>query len=230
MDSFNTLGATGSFGGSPILFYLFFSLFLTLALALAIVYVYRKTHRGFSYSQNFTFTLIIMSMLTTVVMMVVGNNLAVAFGLLGAFAIVRFRTVIKETRDTGFVFFALAIGMAVGTGGHLIAVVSTVFVLAVIWVLHTRGFGSIYQNDYLLTFTVNRTKNPPESFGQIFERYLKNSMLVNMSTKGDSPLTEMVYSVRLVSELRSGDFLKALSETSGVEEVHLISAKSDIEY
>ena len=225
MDSF-TLGTTGSFGVTAILF----NLFLTLALALAIVYVYRKTHRGFSYSQNFTFTLVIMSMLTTVVMMVVGNNLAIAFGLLGAFAIVRFRTVIKETRDTGFIFFALAVGMAVGTGGHLIAVVSTVVILAVIWLLHKYGFGSIYHNDYLLTITLNRTKNPPESFGHICERHLKNSMLVNMSAKGDSPLTEMVYSVRLQSELKSGEFLRAMQETSGVEEVHLISAKSDVEY
>ncbi|MBI3020240.1 MAG: DUF4956 domain-containing protein [Parcubacteria group bacterium] len=226
MDSFNILGATGTFGVTAILF----NLALTLVLAVAIVYVYRKTHRGFSYSQNFTFTLVIMSLLTTVVMMVVGNNLAVAFGLLGAFAIIRFRTVIKETRDTGFVFFALAIGMAVGTGSHLIAVISTAFVLAVIWVLYKYGFGSIYHNDYLLTFTVNRAKNPPDSFGHIFERHLKNSMLVNMSAKGDSPFTEMVYSVRLVSELKSGEFLKALSETSGVEEAHLISAKSDVEY
>ncbi len=223
---FSTLGATGNFGFIAILF----NLALTLALVLAIVWVYRTTHRGFSYSQNFTFTLVVMSLLTAVIMMVIGNNLAVAFGLLGAFAIIRFRTVVKETRDTGFIFFALAVGMAVGTGSHLIAVIGTAFILAVIWFLHTYNFGSIYHNDYLLTFTVDRDKNPPESFGHVFERHLKNSMLVNMSAKGDSPFTEMVYSVRLVSELKSGDFLKALSETNGVVEAHLISAKSDIEY
>jgi len=51
-----------------------------------------------------------------------------------------------------------------------------------------------------------------------------------MSAKKDSPLTEMVYSVRLVSEVGSGEFVKELSETNGVEDVNLISSKSDIEY
>jgi len=122
-----------STGSSFSLFHIIFNLTLTFLLVVAITYVYRKTHRGFSYSQNFTFTLVIMSMITTVIMMVIGNNLAAAFGLLGAFAIIRFRTVVKETRDTGFIFFALAIGMAVGTGSHSIAIVSTVFILLVIW-------------------------------------------------------------------------------------------------
>lgn len=219
-----------STGSSFSLSQIVFNLTLTFLLVIAITYVYRKTHRGFSYSQNFTFTLVIMSMITTVIMMVIGNNLAAAFGLLGAFAIIRFRTVVKETRDTGFIFFALAIGMAVGTGSHSIAIVSTVFILLVIWFLYKYNFGSIYHDDYLLTFSVDRDKNPPDSFTHIFERFLKNSMLVNMSAQKDSPLTEMVYSVRLVSEVGSGEFVKELSETNGVEDVHLISSKSDVEY
>jgi len=96
--------------------------------------------------------------------------------------------------------------------------------------LYKYNFGSIYHDDYLLTFSVDRDKNPPDSFTHIFERFLKNSMLVNMSAKKDSPLTEMVYSVRLVSEVGSGEFVKELSETNGVENVNLISSKSDIEY
>lgn len=215
--------------GSISIVHVMASLALTLALTIAIIYVYRITHRSFSYSQNFVSTLIIMSMITTVAMLVIGDNLATAFGLLGAFTLIRFRTVVKETRDTGFIFFALLVGMAVGTGTYMIAVTSTAIILVVIFLLHKFNFGSIYHNDYLLTFTIDHEKNPPDSFLHIFERYLKNSMLVTMSAKG-AHQTEMVYSVRLVSELQGGSLIKELSEASGVEQVHLVSAKADVEY
>jgi|TARA_Y100000310_G_scaffold214702_1_gene215633 uncharacterized membrane protein YhiD involved in acid resistance len=226
MDTLINFSTAGNFTIGHIVF----NLILTLVLVVLIAWVYRMTHRGLSYSQNFISTIILMSMITTVIMMVIGNNLAVAFGLLGAFAIIRFRTVVKETRDTGFIFFALAIGMAVGTNNHMIAAVSTVVLLAVIWVLFKFRFGSMQGNDYLLTFTVDADKNPPDSFVGIFEKYLKNSMLLNINAKSDGHSSEMVYSIRFVDETKSRDLVEELSRISGVERVHVVSSKSDIEY
>ena len=75
-------------------------------ISLVIVFVYRKTHKGLSYSQSFVITLIFVTLVATVAMMVIGNNVARAFGLLGAFSIIRFRTVVKESKDISFIFFA----------------------------------------------------------------------------------------------------------------------------
>ena len=90
------------------------ALLVTFVLSLIIVYVYRRTHQGMTYSQSFVVTLIIISLLTTVVMIAIAGNLAYAFGLLGAFSIIRFRTPLKETKDTGYIFFALSEGLVVG--------------------------------------------------------------------------------------------------------------------
>ena len=106
-------------------------------------------------------------------MMVIGNNLARAFGLLGAFSIIRFRTPVKDVKDTAYIFLSLVAGMAVGTNSYVIAIVSTLIVLVIIWVLHKSNFGALHKNDYLLIFTVDYQKHQPDSFAGIFERYLK---------------------------------------------------------
>jgi len=76
-------------------------------------------------------------------MMVVQNNLIGAFALLGAFSLIRFRTILKETRDIAFVFFALVIGVAVGTSNYSIALIGTIFVSIVILLFNKYNIGSI---------------------------------------------------------------------------------------
>lgn len=206
------------------------NLILTFVLVMLIAYVYRKTHKGLSYSQNFVSTIVLMSIITTIAMMVIGNSLAIAFGLLGAFSIIRFRTAVKETKDTGFIFFSLVEGMAVGTGNYLIAVISTLVLIAIILLLHKFNFGSMHYNDYLLTFVVDHQKNPPDSFAGIFEKYLKNSMLLNINSKSGGRSSEMVYSIRFIDEKNSSDLVRELAGINGVENAHIISSKADIEY
>ena len=79
-------------------------------LQIAIAAVYKKTHKGLSYSSSFISTTVMVGVLGTVIMMIVRNNLIGAFALLGAFSLIRFRTILKETRDIVFVFFALVVG------------------------------------------------------------------------------------------------------------------------
>lgn len=226
MDNLLNLGA----GENITLINIVLNLVLTFVLVMLIAYVYQKTHRGLSYSQNFVSTIILMSLITTVAMMVIGNSLAIAFGLLGAFSIIRFRTAVKETKDTGFIFFALVEGMAVGTNNHLVAVVSTIFLLLIIWLLDKINFGSMQRNEYLLTFTVNYHQNPPDSFAGIFERHLKNSLLLNINSKENGHSAEMVYSINFIDEEKSNDLIRELANISGVDNVHIISSKADIEY
>lgn len=87
---------------------------LSFVLSTVIGYVYRYTHRNVSYSQSYVQTLVIVGMIVALIMLVVGSNLARAFSLVGALSVVRFRNAVKETRDVGFIFPAMAIGMACG--------------------------------------------------------------------------------------------------------------------
>ena len=91
------------------------SLSLSLICSLVVAWVYRNTHKNISYSQSYVQTLIILGMLITLIMLIVGSNIARAFALVGALSVVRFRNAIKETRDVGFIFLVMGIGMACGT-------------------------------------------------------------------------------------------------------------------
>ncbi len=111
MDIFNFQDLTAEFSILDVV------LVLTLSFALSafIGWIYKLSHRGASYTQSFVFTLVLNGMVVALVMTIVGSNLARAFSLVGALSIIRFRNAVKETRDVGFIFFTMAIGMAVGT-------------------------------------------------------------------------------------------------------------------
>ena len=105
-------------------------------LSAVIGWVYRATHRNVSYSQSYVQTLVILGMLISLIMLVVGSNIARAFALVGALSVVRFRNAIKETRDVGFIFLVMGVGMAVGTRFYLLAIVATVAICLVIVVMY----------------------------------------------------------------------------------------------
>jgi len=136
-----------------------FNIILSLGLAVLVAYVYQITHRGISYSQSFIHTLVLLCMIVSVVMMVIGNNLARAFGLVGALSIIRFRTAVKDTKDTAYVFWVLAIGMAIGTGNYSIALISIVIIAFGVFVLSRGNFASIKKHDFILRFQFNKENN-----------------------------------------------------------------------
>jgi hypothetical protein len=115
-------------------------LLLSFVLSSAIGWVYQITHRGASYTQSFVQTLVLNGMVVSVIMMIVGSNIARAFALVGALSIIRFRNAVKETRDVGFIFFTMAIGMAIGTKFYLLAAVSALVISLIIHcTIHDSG-------------------------------------------------------------------------------------------
>src|SRR5205085_12058657 len=102
----------GSFGFWEILA----SLVLSFALCLVLAYFYRQSHRGLSYSVSFVHAMILLGVTVSIIMLIIGSNIARAFTLVGALSIIRFRNPIKDSRDVAFLFISLAIGMSVGTG------------------------------------------------------------------------------------------------------------------
>src|SRR5436190_22485807 len=83
----------------------------TFGLCLVIAWIYKGTHRGLSYSQSFQFSLVIIGMLAAAVMMVARVSILNALGILGVFALVRFRTIVKDTKDMAYILFVLVVGL-----------------------------------------------------------------------------------------------------------------------
>ena len=142
---------------------------LAMVLGFVVAWVYRYTHKGLSYSQAFTQTILFVSLVVAIVMMVIGSSLAKAFALVGALSIIRFRTVVKDTRDTAFVFGALAIGMAAGTSNYFLAVVGSVFICFLALVLYKSNYGALYKSEFILRFVFD------QNFAQLIKHeYLRN--------------------------------------------------------
>lgn len=199
-------------------------------LCLVIAFVYKKTHQGLSYSQSFVFTLVLMGTLVSVVMMVIGNSIAAAFTLLGAFTIIRFRTAIKDTKDMAFIFWALVTGLAVGTGSYMVALITTVLVVLIILLLTKINFGSVRNYDYILTFLIDTNFAPSDVYQATFDKYLKKHTLLNINTKNGAKKLAFSFNLRFVDENDLNRFVSELQTINGIEHVNLISSKEDIEY
>ena len=96
---------------------------------------YAISHRGTIYSKKFNASLVILTVLTGTVMTVIGNNIALSLGMVGALSIVRFRTAIKDSRDTVYIFWAIIIGICCGVGDYLVAAIGSTVVFVVILIL-----------------------------------------------------------------------------------------------
>ncbi|HEY4508638.1 MAG TPA: DUF4956 domain-containing protein [Candidatus Paceibacterota bacterium] len=206
-----------------------FNLFFALVLLMLVVYVYKRTHQGLSHSPSFVFTLVIIGLLASVVMMVVQNNLVGAFALLGAFSLIRFRTILKETRDIAFVFFALVIGVAVGTSHYAVAFISTVSISLVIFLLHRFRLGNVANgNGFILTFTANKSVSLDAVRGLLAEKTEVFNFLQAKNYGLDAQM--FTFSVKLNDPLDAARLLQTLHATSGVSHASIITGEQSVEY
>jgi uncharacterized membrane protein YhiD involved in acid resistance len=200
----------------------FENLIVALICGLLITLFYRLTYRGPGMSYSFINSLIVLSLITAVVIMVIGNNLARAFGLVGAMSIIRFRTAIKETQDIIFIFFALAIGMASGVGLHALALASTVFIGLILFVLTKANLASPTKKDFLLQFSFLTNGGHNEApFLAVFQKYCKSTKLINTKTLLESDSLELSYHVVLKDQKFATEFINQLKNSKGVGSVNL---------
>lgn len=121
---------------------IFISLILSTAFSWFIAWVYLNIRKSEGCSQSFVQTLIMVSVIVTSVMAIIGNDLARAFGLVGAVSIIRFRTKVKDPLDTAFLFAVISVGMANGLKLYGLSLITTLFISGLIYLLHRSGFGS----------------------------------------------------------------------------------------
>ncbi|MSU55768.1 MAG: DUF4956 domain-containing protein [Candidatus Taylorbacteria bacterium] len=225
MNNFYNLTVAGELSAAIIVLNILFSLLLQLC----VVLVYKRTHRGLSYAPSFVFTLVIVGILGTVIMMIVQQNLIGAVALLGAFSFIRFRTILKETRDVAFLFFALAAGIAVGTNNYSVALISVVLISIIIMVLDRFNFGSISSNaGFILTFNAKDRLDINTVFS-VLKKYSDSFGLLQSRTHAPG-VDAFVFSVRLRDELQATEVLQALKANPSLLDIELITGDRSVEY
>lgn len=198
-------------------------------LGVVLAVIYRRTHKGLSYSQSFTQTIVYIALIVALVMLTVRNSLATAFTLVGALSIIRFRTVVKDTRDTAFVFAALAVGMATGLGYLDLAAIGAVAVALLAAALHVTNFGAVHKAGFVLRFVFSRAQDSA-AYLQLFDRLARRATLLQAEPSADDGSLRLVYDVELRRGQRAEDLAAELGRVAGVSEVSLLVAKSDLDF
>ena len=207
------------------------NLSLAIVLGLFISYVYKFTHKGVSYSQSFMLTIVFVTIIVAMVMMVIGNNIARAFALVGALSIIRFRTVIKDTKDTAFVFLALAAGMAAGTTSHFLAIAGTLVTSIVAYILYTTNYGSIYSSEFILRFRLNQSQSSDQpDYIKVLEEFAQTSNLLHIEPSGDSLTSRLTFDVMMKKDKTPEDMSSELSKLDEVSELIIVASEHDIHY
>ncbi len=204
---------------------------LSLGFVLSMVnaWVYRATHRGTSYAQSFAQTLVIMGMVTSLIMLIIGSNIARAFSLICALSVIRFRNAVKETRDVGFMFLAMAIGMACGTRFYMLAVFATAFFAVVIGIMYRLDVFSKQVTERLLRVRLPPGSDHEEVLEPVFREYLTESRLVAMESVAGGALQEIVYMVMLKNEATPHAFLEAVREVSNNNKASLVMGQQEVD-
>jgi len=213
---FNLFGGIDTFSVESIIF----NIVVATLLGLFIYFVYKKTFSGVMYSQNFNVTILMICVITSIIMMLIGNNMALSLGLVGSLSIIRFRTAIKEPRDIAFIFWAIAVGLAAGTSEFIIAIIGSVIIAILLFI-----FNKVIYKDYSYLLVLKGSEIQSKLIIDIFREYeipykmrMKNSNEVYM---------EITYEITLKS-VSEDILIKALNAIGGIDEVHIVSYNGEV--
>ena len=207
-------------------FDVFSNLFVALICGIIIALVYRFIYKGPSYSVTYVNSLVLLTLITSIVILVIGNNLARAFGLVGAMSIIRFRTAVRDVQDIVFIFFALSIGMAAGVGLHVIAIAGTIIISIITIVLVTFNFGAPPRQEYLIQMAYTASDHADDHIRGILKRYCRKYKLVNMKNTGEQQM-EAFYQVVYRRKFKSANLIRELKELDDVINVNLFFDQDD---
>ncbi len=188
----------------------------------AVAFIYRRTRSENETSSSFTVTLVLLSILIAMVTQVIGDNVARAFSLVGALSIVRFRTVVRDTQDTAYVIFAVAVGMAVGASHPSVAVSGVAIVGVAAWFMKSRGpEKSGVDAPYLLQVRVGLGHDAENLVRDPLAAHASARRLMSIGTARQGMAIEIAYETQLRSESSAGELVKELNRIEGVQSVTL---------
>lgn len=199
--------------------------FLVAAIIGAVIFLsYRISHAGAAYSARFNVSLVMLTLVTTLVMNVIGNNIALSLGMVGALSIVRFRTAIKDPRDTAYIFWCIAVGICCGVSEYLIAGVGTTVIFGMMLI-----FGFVQNNErYLIVF--RGSKECQEKLETLVDEKFqgKARLVVHNSTQNT---TEFIYEIsqqQLSQAKKSGDVVDYFQSNLTLDMINIVCQNDEI--
>ena len=187
----------------------------SLVLGLVISLVYRWTHKSEGYAGSFIVTLIMLPTIISVLILLIGSNVARAFSLAGAFSLIRYRSAPGDPKDIAYVFFTLAVGLACGMGFIPYAVVFTAIMCLVMIILQYTKFGQAKSSHMQLTITVPENLNYQGLFDDVLNEYTDSWKMKRVKTSDFGTLFDVVYNIHLKTSADQKKFIDELRCRNG---------------
>jgi len=194
-----------------------------------ISFTYMKTNQSSTYSPNFALTMMVLPAIVAIIILLIGNNIARAFSLAGAFSIIRFRSAPGDPKDIAYVLFAMSAGLAAGVGSFGYAVLFTVLLCALMAALHFFKFGQRKTMQRLLKVTVPEDLSYEEAFDEVFTAHKVPYELKKVRTTELGSLYELVYLVTLDQHTEQKKLLDAIRCRNGNLDIQLIMSPTPAE-
>ncbi|MDO4282149.1 MAG: DUF4956 domain-containing protein [Clostridia bacterium] len=196
---------------------------LILGMIIALVHMYTS-----KYTKNFIISLAILPALVQVVIMMVNGNLGTSVAVLGAFGLVRFRSIPGNSKEIVSVFFAMAIGLAIGMGYIVFSIGITLIISFILILLYKTNFGAQRGNEKKLKIVIPEELDYTSVFEDIMEEYTKNSMLEKVKTINMGSMYEITYNIILKNDKNEKDFLDKIRIRNGNLNVTLMHAQEGV--
>jgi len=167
------------------------------AIGFIISLVYLLTHKREGYSQAFCVSLILLAPIVGMVILVIGNNVATAFSLAGAFALVRFRSAPGDPKDIAFVFLSVTMGLTCGLGYWIYAAVAVIVLSVIILILHFTNFAGRDKKRFELKITVPETLNYAGAFDETLKKYCSRYNMQRVKSVDFGALFEITFDITM---------------------------------
>jgi uncharacterized membrane protein YhiD involved in acid resistance len=199
-------------------------------LSQSIAWCYCRTYRGFSYARTFVHAMILGSLAVTIVIAGIGSNLALGLGVLGALAIIRFRTQIRDPRDIIFLFACLAVGIASGAGAYAVGILGTIGFIIAAFVLHWSPFASLHNHEGLVRFLADEKIDTAKLVAPILDQCCSQWEMSSMRDAVQGEAIEYTYQVRLRDPSWQNLLVKQLNDQTGqVWDASIMMHRSSVE-
>jgi hypothetical protein len=194
-----------------------------------IAWVYMWTHSGLSYSRSYVNTLILLPVVVALVMMVLANNVVLALGLMAIFAMVRYRTILRDSLDTAYVLAVVVIGLACGTQKYATAVIGGVFTVLLMLYFWGTSFGTRHRFDVILNLHWSRPLNELAELRHLLRRHSRKTRCANQRSSGEYGGTDLSYRLLLRDPARVEELLAELRALRGVSHANWVQAEDESE-
>ena len=181
-------------------------------LGLLIAFIHMKTSK---YSKNFVITLALLPLLVAVVMFMVNGNLGTSIAIVGAFSLVRFRSIAGTSREIASVFWAMAIGLAIGMGQVVFGALVTIIIGLLLVIFDKTNFGDDNSGEKVLQIVIPENLDYETVMDEVFIDYLDKYELLKVKTTNLGSLFELTYNIKLRKDVKELDFINELRVRNG---------------